>query len=117
MTTDKEMFFRILKYSFIFTIATSLMFILVWALAFYTLFEVVDTEAVQTGGPGAENVSIIPGELIVESGCIYLKPTTTPPLGRHPGHAVIYTKSDKKLYYLFDDGGEVEKEIKLLNIP
>ncbi len=111
---DRKFLLKILKYSFIFAITTCILIFIAGYVTFHTLFEVTKPiEAVQMGGAGNANLEMIQGELDVESGCIYLKATDTPLLGRHPGHGVIYIKSNGKLYFLFDNLGEQEHEISI----
>lgn len=71
--------------------------------------------AVTTGGAGHENPEKFPGHIDVDRGYAYLGATTTPSLGTHDEHGVIYPKSDTKLYYLYDKAGETEYEVALID--
>ena len=87
-----------------------IVFLLSFLLIFHTFFIVDDAEAVPTGGTGISNTYKFAGDIDVDTGKAYLGCTTTPELGIHPDHAVIYPKSDSFLYYLCDSAGQIERK-------
>ncbi|KKL73206.1 hypothetical protein LCGC14_2077240 [marine sediment metagenome] len=47
----------------------------------------------------------------LDSGLLYKGVAATPELGAHEDHGIIYTKSDEKLYHLYDKAGRTENRI------
>ena len=86
---DRDFVFRTVKYVLIGSIAMLIVFILSFIAIVNTFFIIEKPDAVPVGGAGSANTDVSPGDKDIESGCVYLKATTTPSIGVHNEHAVI----------------------------